>query len=110
MSGKKVVFTASGRQKSEGFCAVECELRPCSRAEEARIRAPQPLSSQYLIRNLGAGPGLAQTRTLSVDAHSSPSHTLSNQGGQTEGPDHSLKGSTRGKSVILLQFLSLVVP
>lgn len=65
MSGKKVVFYSVRR--TAGFYAVECELRPCSRAEKARIRAPQPLSSQHLIRNVGAGPGLAETHTLSVD-------------------------------------------
>lgn len=86
--------------QTEGFCAVECELRPCSRAEKARIRALRPLSSQYLIRNLGAGPWPGtDSDTLSRHSHfCSLSHTLSpTQGGQTEGRGHSLKSSTAGK-------------
>lgn len=98
----------SNVRQTEGFCLVECELRPRSRAEKARIRPPQSLSSQYLIRNLGAGPWPG------TDPHTLSRHSVSlsltrspTQGGQTEGRGHSLKGSTGGK---FSHFTSVFVP
>lgn len=94
VSGKKVVFLGAGGQD----CAVGCELRPCSRAEKARILAPQPLSSQYLIRNLGAGPWPGtDPDSLSAHAHSfALTHTSFNpRSPQAEGRGHSERFNSR---------------
>lgn len=52
-------FTASGRHGVSSS--------PAERKSQLRLSSP---SSRRLIRNLGAGPGLAQTCTLSVGTHS----------------------------------------